>query len=244
MTGSARTALLETVLNLSRYHREHEKFYSRAPLTSAIRLQEASGLLTTLADRWAEVRPAAHAAANPYAGCEDLNEPAAIQQTGLLFMEGGGEPAEMTRLKRDLATMADDFGAIGDWLGTAMESSWETARALLPQAGLADLLGQRHRIIANDWQNAAIASLVGRLIHRAVDILGEVELTPEAVRADLAGPRRDVGYLHSAAELLDRAADLCAQSAVLVHENEPRWRAFRARVAQMAAAGGDGPAAG
>ena len=56
------------------------------------------------------------------------------------------------------------------------------------------------------------------------------------VRADLAGPRLLPGYLHSAAESLDRAADLAAESAVLVHDNERRWRTFRTRVAAIVAA--------
>jgi hypothetical protein len=227
----------ETVLNLSRYHREHEKFYAQRPLESAIELQRASRTLKTFADRWTSVEPTDRPAGNPYAGCEDLNEPAAIQQDGVLFLEGGHEPAELTRLKRDLAATADDFAATGEWLGRAMESSWESARALLPHPGLADLLGTRHRIIANDWQNAGLAALVGRLVRRALEILDRIELAPEPVRADLAGPRVFPAYLYSAAELLDRAADLCAESATLVHENEPRWRGFRARVNQLMAAG-------
>jgi hypothetical protein len=43
-------------------------------------------------------------------------------------------------------------------------------------------------------------------------------------------------YLHSAAELLDRAADLIVQSAVLVHENERRWRMWIERVSQLQSA--------
>jgi hypothetical protein len=233
MTTTAPPMLFETVLNLSRYHREHEKFYAQSPLESAISLQRASRTLKTLADRWRRVEPAEHHPGNPYAGCEDLNEPAAIQQDGVLFLEGEREPAELRNLKRDLATAADDFAATGEWLRQAMMSSWETARALLPQPGLADLLGQRHRIIANDWQNAALATLISRLIHRGLEILDQVELAPEPVRVDLAGPRVVPSYLYSAAELLDRAADLCAESATLVHENEPRWRAFHARVSSL-----------
>jgi hypothetical protein len=39
--------------------------------------------------------------------------------------------------------------------------------------------------------------------------------------------------LHSAAELINRAADLCSDSAGLVNDNERRWRIFRERVAQI-----------
>jgi hypothetical protein len=235
MTRAAPPGLFEAVLNLSRYHHEHEKYYAQAPLESAIALQRASRTLKTLAARWAEVEPSPAHVRNPYAGCEDLNETAAIQENGVLFLEGEGEPVELLRLKRDLAAIAEDAESTGEWLERAMEASWESARALVPQPRLADLLGERHRIIANDWQNARTSGIVGRLIRRALEIVGHVDLAPGAIRADLAGARSYSGYLLSASELLDRAADLMAESSTLVHENERRWRVFRARISELAA---------
>lgn len=44
---------LEAILNMSKFHREHEKFHAKNPLKDAIRVQEASVMLKTLADRWA-----------------------------------------------------------------------------------------------------------------------------------------------------------------------------------------------
>ena len=70
---------LETILNLSKYHREHEKFYAKSPLECAIQLQKASGILKTLADRWEKVQAENPKEANPFMGCEDLNETASIQ---------------------------------------------------------------------------------------------------------------------------------------------------------------------
>jgi hypothetical protein len=234
--GPPPAAQLEAILNLSRFHREHEKFYAQSPLEGAIDLQRASRTLKTLADRWSEVDPAGPTGAARFAGCEDLNEPAANQSDGVLFMEGEGEPAELGRLKRDLATLAGDHESTGAWLAEAMRASWEAAVGLR-HPGLADLLGERHRIIANDWQAAGLSTLIGRLVRRAVDLLAPLDLSPAGVRADLAGPRRLPGYLYSASELLDRAADLAAESAGLVHDNERRWRVFRARVAAILAAG-------
>ena len=75
-------------------------------------------------------------------------------------------------------------------------------------------------------------------MRRAAEMLAPLDLSPGGVRADLAGPRSLPGYLHSAAELLDRAADLAAESAVLVHDNERRWRVFRGRVAEIVARSG------
>jgi hypothetical protein len=101
---------------------------------------------------------------------------------------------------------------------------------------LADVLGERHRIIANDWQAAGMASLVGRVLDRAADILDRVDFTPAALRADLGAGRVSVGLLYSAAELVAHAADLLSESAGLVHGNERRWRVFHERVAAVLAA--------
>jgi hypothetical protein len=213
--------------NLSRFHREHEKFYAQAPLHDAAKMHVISGTLKTLADRWTEVRPDKPESGNPYMGCEDLNELMTIQHDGLLFMEGEGEPSEFRRLKRDLGQLAEDFHMTGDWLSKAMENSWEVAGALVRNPGFRSALGDRHRIIVNDWLAANMSSMISRLLMRALDVLGAVDFAPEKLRADLAGPRFAPGYLYSAAELVDRAADLAAESATLVHDNEYRWRRFR-----------------
>ena len=204
--------LLEAIGNLARFHREHEKFYSQAPLRQAGEIQAISRALKSLAGQWSEVEPSERPAANPFAGAEDLNAPGLVAESGILFMEGEREPAEIKRLKRDLEAVAADSEETGAWLSQAMEQAWETAAALASYPALADLLGERHRIIANDWQSAGLLALVARLLRRA---------------------RRSPSYLYSASELLDRAADLLAESATLVHENERRWRVFGLRVREL-----------
>ena len=148
-------------------------------------------------------------------------------------MEGEGTPPEITSLVRDLRTTADDFASIGDWLANAMQASWDIAPVLMEIRGLEDLLGDRHRIIANDWLAAHMSTLIGSHLTRAADILDTIDFTPAALRADLAGPRRAASLLHSAAEIINRAADLCSDSAGLVNDNERRWRLFRQRVATI-----------
>jgi len=106
------------------------------------------------------------AALNPYEGSEDLNAGEALQLDGELFMEGEGQPIEVGRMKRDLRTLGDDFIETGTWLTTAMEMTWQAAPALLGYPQLADLIGDRHRIIANDWQAASMSILAGRMLHR------------------------------------------------------------------------------
>ncbi|SDL88111.1 hypothetical protein SAMN05660642_01116 [Geodermatophilus siccatus] len=234
--------LLEAALNLSRFHKEHERFYASSPLETALRLQRHARALQALADRWTAAVPSEHPAPSPHAGAEDLNSEAATALEGVLFLEGEGRPAEMTAMIGALRADADAFAAGGNWLADAMQASWNVAAALLEIDALADVMGERHRIIANDWLAAHEQSLIAVLLVRAADMLDRVELTPAALRADLAGARVAPGRLYAAAEVVSRAADLCCESAELVHDNERRWRVTRGRieeVVQAMASGGD-----
>ncbi len=230
--------LLEGIENLSRFHRQHEKFYSQAPLQSARELQAASRALQALADRWSEAEPSERPAPNPYAGAEDINAPGLVGESGILFMEGEGEPAEIAQMKRVIEEKAADSEQTGEWLGKAMEQSWGIAGSLVQFEDLIDLLGERHRIIAADWQAASMSALLARYLRRALEVLGQVDFTPAAIREDMAGPRRSPPYLYTASELLDAAADLYARSAPLVHENERRWRVFGERIRSLKASAG------
>jgi hypothetical protein len=225
--------LLAVVTNLPQYHREHEMYYSEAPLTDAIALQRAARTLIALAERWTSVQPAAEPVPSPFAGAPDLNDDRAIETSGVLFMEGGGEPAEITPDQVELETVPAGGEQNGSWLASAMEASWGMAEALLDYPQLADLLGERHRIIGNNWQNACTAQLIARHLRRAVAVMIRIDFSLAALRADLEGPRAAPGHLYAAAELINHAADLSAASSVLTHENERRWRIFRARVEQI-----------
>jgi hypothetical protein len=227
--------LLEMIGNLSEFHREHEKFYAQAPLRQAFEIEAASGVLKALADRWSSVSPTDEQAASPFAGARDLNPPGLAAESGVLFMEGEGEPAEIKQLRRELETRASDMEAGGRWLSEAMEKSWAVAGSLAEYPELADLLGERHRIIANDWQAANEQTLIARLLRRALEIIDRVDFAPGALRDDLSADRDAADYLYSASELLDRAADLAVHSASLVHDNERRWRVFSERVRELAA---------
>ncbi len=233
--GAGHDALLAVAENLSRYHREHEKYYSEAALADAVSLRRTARTLLALAERWASAEPAAEPAPGPYAGTPDLNDDRAIETSGVLFMEGGGEPAEIGRIKSELEAIAAGSEQAGSWLAAAMEASWAMAEALLAYPQLADLLGERHRIIGNNWQNARTAQLIARYLRRAVAMMERVDFTPAGLRKDLAGARTAAAYLYASAELIGHAADLSAASSVLTHEDERRWRVFRERVEQLTA---------
>ena len=229
--------LLAVAKNLSQYHREHEKYYSEAPLADAISLQRTARTLIALAERWTSAEPAAAPAPSPFAGTPDLNDDRAIETSGVLFMEGQVEPAEITRIKSELQTIAASSEQTGSWLAAAMEASWSMAEALLSYPQLADLLAERHQIISNNWQNASTAQLIARYLRRAVSIMEQVDFSPAGLRKDLAGARSAPAYLYAAAELINHVADLSAASAVLTHEDERRWRIFHERIEQITPSG-------
>lgn len=229
--------MLAAARNLSQYHREHEKYYSEAPLIEAISLQRIARTLIALAERWASAEPAAVPGPSPFAGAPDLNDDRAIETSGVLFMEGGGEPAEITRMKSELEAMAASSEQTGSWLATAMDASWTMAEALLSYPQFADLLAERHKIIGNNWQNASTAQLIARYLRRAVSIMERVDFSPAGLRDDLADARSAPNYLYSAAELINHAADLSAESSVLIHEDERRWRIFHERIEQITSSG-------
>ncbi|MGY1602199.1 hypothetical protein [Geodermatophilus sp. SYSU D00815] len=208
MTAAAEppSLLLHTVENLAEFHREHEKFYAAAPREQAVVLQRHAGTLHGVADR------------------------TAAELDGVLFLEGQGAPPGLAALRREVRTLGVEDVATGEWMTKAMQAAWTTAATLLDITPLDDLLGERHRIIANDWQAAGATVVAGRLLERAADVLDRLDpaadgATPAAART----PR----LLHSAAELIARAADLLSESAGLVQDNERRWRVFHDRVAAL-----------
>jgi hypothetical protein len=227
---SGPTRLLEAARNLSRFHQEHERFYASAPLESAVRLQRHARALQALADRWTTVQPSDRTPMSPFEGAEDLNSETATALDGVLFLEGEGTPAEITTLIGELHDDAERFAASGTWLADAMRASWGVAAAMLEVDGLADVMGERHRIIANDWLAAHMQSLIATLLARGAEMLEHIDFTPASVRADLAGSRLTPRRLFSAAEVISRAADLCCESAQQVHDNERRWRVTHQRI--------------
>jgi hypothetical protein len=57
----------------------------------------------------------------------------------------------LTQLKRKMKNISEDFDKAGAWLSKAMENSWAAALNLMKIPTLENVLGERHRIIINDW---------------------------------------------------------------------------------------------
>lgn len=128
--GTPPEPLLEAIANLARFHHEHEKYYSQAPLRQAAELQARSRALKSPAGRWSTVDAGGRSGTVPFAGAEDLNAPGLAAEPGIPFLEGAGEPAELLRLKRDIGEIAGDYEQGGTRLAHAMEQAWEIAGQL------------------------------------------------------------------------------------------------------------------
>ena len=84
-------------------------------------------------------------------------------------------------------------------------------------------------------------TLAGRILERVAEMLDRVDFTPAALRADLNGGEVSARTLYAAAEMIKTtAADLFSDFAGLVHDNEPRWRVFHARLQELATTPTDG----
>lgn len=92
MTAPADDPLLQAVANLSRYHREHEKFYAESPLHDAVALQRASRALKALAERWEVAERDDAPAPSPFAGARDLNDDRAIEASASSSWRGRASP--------------------------------------------------------------------------------------------------------------------------------------------------------
>jgi hypothetical protein len=238
--------LLHTVENLAEFHREHERFYAAAPREQAVELQGHAQTLHALADRWSQPVPlpvtTLHAPdeddepdENDALDEDDEDEPPPVRVEGVLLRVNEGDAPELACIVRELRLIGEESVATGEWMTGAMATAWQAAAAMLDIGALADLLGERHRVIVNDWQAAALTTVVGHLLDRAAQVLCRLDPTPAGVRADLAAGGHGPDLLHAAAELISRAADLLSESAGLVHDNERRWRVFHDRVTRLLA---------
>jgi hypothetical protein len=169
-----------------------------------------------------------------------LNDDRAIETSGVLFTEGAGEPAEITRIKpvcRPSPAAAANAAPGWPW-PWKLPGPWPKRCWAIPARHLP---AERHKIIGNNWQHAASAQLIARYLRRAIAILEQIDFMPAALRHDLAGPGTAPAYLFSPAELINHAADLSAASSVLTHDNEHRWRIFHQRIEQITPANNPRP---
>ena len=175
-------SLLETIEDLSRFQLEHGKFYAQQPREQAVALQRHSRALCALADRWARVDATPLNAQNPYEGPKTSTPQKQFSSNGIL-VRGRRRGADRNHANQDgFPRRSSRFDQRQHLVGSGDGEKLVCNHGLLTYPQVADLLGDHHRIIANEWQAASMSSLAGRVLDRAVDLLDGIDFTQAALR--------------------------------------------------------------
>jgi hypothetical protein len=221
---------LSGLVAVARWHREHERFHSMNALQDAVDLRRHSNALKLLAGRWLadqDGEPAAFPVTDPLfraAGCEDLNDLASVASTGVLFMEGEPEPAELVEMKLKLAGMAAGLDHWSAWLAEKMAPAWERESVLLTST-LTEAARPRFATLARTTRTGTALGLVARLLHAAVGAIEAQPLSPAEVRRDPAGSAQ---RMLATSWLLDEASSTLAETAADLARSDPDWTAYLA----------------
>lgn len=224
-----RNAAIGGMLDVARYHREHERFHSMNGLETAMDLRRDANALKMLAERWMMPDKAEASAAVDYqdesfraAGCADLNDRTAVAATGILFMEGESEPQEMLQVKGRLRGVSMGLAAASQWLSQKMDAAWARERALLTPE-LVDAVHPRFMALTRTTLTGAKLGVVARLLDVAAAALDGQDLTPPGIRKDRQGAGR---LLLTTSWFIDRAAALLAEQAADLSLSDPDWTSY------------------
>ncbi len=235
-----RLPLLEAVVwsgpEVEPVRREQDRMCAHWPLNCVARIQNTSYALRVVSERlaWAGSLPAA--SLSHQSGCIDVALSASDPLAEGVLLRVAALPAEIQTHKLALRALAEDLARVSGWLAQTCGSGWDAAKAARQKLGLAGALGDDQRVIAKDWVAADMNALVGGLLRRAVTVLDRIDLTPAAIRSDVAGPRTYTLVAQLAAEMLERAAALAAQSAEFVQDFDKRWHLLRQQISTATSA--------
>ena len=214
------------------------------PLDGATKIHAASLSLSAMAGFWAGAHAHARAWSHVLPRCIDVEQASTQAESDLLLLRVAAMVTEIEQVAHDTRALAQDFQKIGEWLASTAGSAWEATQSARRALGLASTLGDNHRLIGKDRLAADMNALIAWLLRQALKLLDRMDLTPEAIAADLVGIRSYGDLLQSAAEMLDRAAELANEAELFVDDFDQRWRGFRDRIASVVAlskdAGGGG----
>lgn len=233
---------IEGMLQVARFHRQHERYHSLSGLENAAALKRDSNALKVLADHWFRSADTPRTGidyqdpAFRAAGCEDLSDPTAVATTGILFMEGEGEPRELTQMKGKLWAISDSLGKVSGWLAEKMDAGWDREKQVLTSE-LAAAAQPRFMALTRTTLAGAKFGVAARLMDAALHALNTLDFRPEALRKDLRGA---AGVVRAASYLLDEAAALLAEQAAQLGLSDPDWTAYIDELEAMSTGGGDG----
>ena len=218
-----------------RQERAHDRACTHWPMDGVAKIQAASRALLVMAELWEHGETLAKSRQVRPAGCIDVASFGAGPQADVMMLRAAALPDEIEALKLAMRGQAEEFERISAWLVRAARTTRVAAKAAQRPLGLVAVLSEDHRVIAKDLVAADMNALVATLLGEALRVLDCVEPNASAINADLLGARAYEAFLHTAAEMLNRAGALATESALFVEDVDRQWRAFRVQIATVVA---------
>lgn len=219
------TSELDGFVAVARAHREHERYHSLFKLEEAVAWRRDANALKVLADHWSGASGMDQPPADPShgaVGCTDLNAPAVVATTGILFMEGAPEPAELTAMRAGWNTTAIRYRKVSQWLAEQMNAEWPRLSRLLTPA-LIESARARFTALTNTTSAGHVYALVANLLSSATQTLTNQDLTPAGIRRDRTAA---ANMIRTAAWLADMAAAEVAKAGATLTLSDPAWTEF------------------
>lgn len=207
------------------------------PLNGAAQIQKAAHTLRELSKCWDAARQLLEEDQSGRCVCLDLTVvPLDDVQLDVLLLQAAQVPDAVYSVVRSLSGQARDFASVKDWLTRSAQAASQNQPgprvvAYERQAPVHDY----HRVIARDWLAADMNASIAWLLGRAGRVLVSLDMSPDAVSADLLGAGRYQSALLAAAVIAERAAVLARESAAYVEDFNHRWLTLHTHITGAAA---------
>ena len=205
------------------------------PLNSVTQIQAAGAALRSVLELWDRAADLSGASRDSRSGCLDPSVAVDDMRGDVLMLRAAVVPDSVQRLKLAVSTLAEDFEKISRWLGKSAQDTCDVTKVTEHAYTKLSILRDDHRVIARDWLGADMNALIAWLLNRAVGVINRLDLSPDAIAADLQGTGSYKPAIESAAAMLERAATLAAETELFVDNFDRQWRGFRDQMASVIA---------
>jgi hypothetical protein len=240
-------AMLKTLLQMSRDHKMHERYYAVRDFTWAADLRVQGNKLATVAERLEKIPQAEMAAAATgtrstlekdaplsIEQMEMINHRDVVPYMAILWYGHGGEPPEFIEIKAGLTGKMWSLRGVSDMLFGYMNKHFEGNEAALIRPNERILEGSlwRTRLTAGLYRVATYYKLAGESVAMALKTL---ENAPLAGKDFTEADKRDraVLTLKWTAAFLNDAAAYMGMAGTELGKDEQRWQHTEASLAAI-----------
>ena len=199
------------------------------PLDAPGHIQAAALDLQALSKAWDGAHDLLEGGASGSHACRDVAViPLDDLQYDVLQFQAALVPDRVLAIVTALSALERDFGSVKEWLVSSARDACLAKEGA--HVGLT-VVRDDHRVIARDWLAADMNAMIAWLLRRAIRTLTRLDLSPDAVRADIFGAHQYQEAMLAVAAILEHAALLAQQSAAYVEGFNHQWLELRAHVA-------------